>query len=455
MTKRVVFSLAAAAACLLAAPPAERASKIESSLTPRVRIEGQPMTRWTMAERQKFYNVPGVSVAVIENGKVEWAKGYGDGVTAHTRFQSASISKPVAAVAALRLVAQGQLSLDEDVNKKLKSWKAPENRWGKPITLRHLLTHTAGLTVHGFAGYAKTEQVPTLIQMLKGEAPANSAAIVVDMEPGSKFRYSGGGYEVIQLLIEDVTGKPFASVVKSLVLDPAGMKDSGYDQPRTQDAAAGYNGKGELIPGGWHIHPELAAAGLWSTAGDLARFLLAVRTNKLLPEALTKEMLTPAKDGYALGFGIQGSGDAETFGHNGSNVGYRCTATLYKNGGQGVVVMTNGDRGSGLAGEIVRAVAEEYGWASQRPMTIKPPVLTDAQLDRLAGEYAGTGMKLEVKRSGGFLQVMVFGQTIEFLPESEVRFIPFKDDGPALVFEIDAEGSVKGLTAGGRTLKKV
>ncbi|HYP04710.1 MAG TPA: serine hydrolase domain-containing protein [Bryobacteraceae bacterium] len=374
---------ALATVCLLAAPSKEeRVAKIESGLTPRVRIEGQSVTRWPIAERMKFHNVPAVGVAVVEDGKLSWAKTYGAGWSVRTRFQAASISKPVAAVAALRLVARGDLSLDEDVNKKLKSWKVPENQWGKPITLRQLLSHTAGLTVHGFPGYAKTAEIPTGVQIVKGGPPANTAAVVVNVEPGTIFRYSGGGYQVLQVLIEDVTGKPFARAVKELVLDPADMKDSGYDQPPIASAARGHNSKGEPIAGDWHIHPEQAAAGLWTTPTDVARFLIAVHTSKLLPPAVTKEMLTPVKDGYALGFGIEGEGQAESFGHNGSNVGYRCFAVLYKNGKHGLVVMTNGDSGAGVAGEIVRAVAEEYGWSSHRAVMLKAADVSDGQVGR-------------------------------------------------------------------------
>jgi CubicO group peptidase (beta-lactamase class C family) len=455
MVIRILLFTTCVASSLISAPIADRAGNVEKQLTPRLRIDGQPAVQWTIDDRQALHKVPAVSVAVINDGKIEWAKGYGAGISPQTQFQAASISKPVAAMTALRMVVRGELSLDEDVNKRLKSWKIPQNTWGKPVTLRQILSHTAGLTVHGFPGYAKTAPIPTLVQILNGEKPANTEAVVVDVEPGSIYRYSGGGYEVVQLLIEDVTGKPFAQVVKSLVLEPAGMKDSGYDQPLPGKAALAYNGKGEPVSGGWHVYPEQAAAGLWTTPSDLARFLLAVNASKLLPQSMTTDMLTPVKDGYALGFGIEGSGEAETFGHGGSNMGYRCTATLFRNGRQGAVVMSNGDNGDAIANELVRAVAQEYGWPSHKPVTMKVAVLSDAQLAALTGEFQDGNMKVRVTSGGKSLKVSAFGQVFEFVPKTELHFIPLTDGPPELLFDKDSDGKVTGLTAAGRKLKKL
>lgn len=441
-------------AATLCAADSARIASVEQGLTRRINIEGQPQVHWTIAERQKHHKVPAISVAVINDGKIEWAKAYGDGVTTHTRFQAASISKPVAAVTALQLVAQGKLSLDEKVNKKLKSVQIPENKWGKPVTLRQLLSHTAGLTVHGFPGYEKTVPLPTLVQIVKGEKPANTAAVVVDVEPGSIYRYSGGGYQYVQILIEDVTGQPFAAAAKKYVLDPAKMADSGYDQPKESAAAPAYDSKGQPVAGGWNIYPEQTAAGLWTTPSDLARFLLAMSSSKLLPEALTKEALTPIKGGYGLGFGMEGSGPAETFGHGGSNRGYRCQAMLYRNGRQGAVVMTNSDNGDAIVGEITRAVANAYDWPSRKPTTHKMITLPEGQLDALAGAYQGPGLKLEISRNGNGLRVAVRDRLVDFVPESESRFIPLDDGAPSLVFEKDSNGIVV-LKAGGGTFKKL
>jgi CubicO group peptidase (beta-lactamase class C family) len=209
----------------------ERIARIEKGLLPAVVIQGQS-SALTIADRMAHYKVPGVSVVVINDGKIEWAKGYGvteaggsTPVTTETMFQAASISKPVAATGALALVEKGLLSLDEEANAKLKSWKVPENDFTKEqkVTLRRLASHSAGLTVHGFRGYAAIEAVPTTVQVLDGQKPANSAPVRVDVLPGSLWRYSGGGITVMQLMMADVTGKPFPALMRELVLDKIGM----------------------------------------------------------------------------------------------------------------------------------------------------------------------------------------------------------------------------------------
>ncbi len=215
--------------------PASRIARIEQGLLPAVLVTNAAPVTYTLAERLAFHKVPAVSVAFVENGKVAWARAYGVAdvaagtrATTDTLFQAASISKPLAALAVLRLVQDGKLALDEDVNLKLKSWKVPENDFTKveKVTLRRLLTHSAGTTVSGFPGYASTDAVPTTVQVLNGEKPANTAPVRVDVEPGKMMRYSGGGFTIMQLLVSDITGKPFPQVMREFVLDPAGMTAS-------------------------------------------------------------------------------------------------------------------------------------------------------------------------------------------------------------------------------------
>ena len=358
----------------------ERIARVESGLLPAVVVKSEPAGR-TIAERMKELNVPGLSIAVINNGAIEWAKGYGvveagspTPVTAETLFQAASISKPVAAMGMLALVEQGKLNLDEDVNLKFKSWKVPENDFTKQnkVTLRRLSSHSAGTTVHGFRGYAEGEGVPTVVQILDGIKPANSAAVRVDLAPGSQWRYSGGGITAMQLLMTDVAAKPFPDLMKELVFDKLGMKSSTYDQPLTatslSKAAAGHLRTGAVIAGKRHTYPEMAAAGLWTTPTDLATFAIelqranAGKSGKVLSQAMVNQMLTKQAGDYGLGIGLGGSGQTATFSHGGSNVGFRCMLFAYVHTGQGAVVMTNGDQGGVLAGEILRSISREYGW---------------------------------------------------------------------------------------------
>ena len=288
-------------------------------------------------------------------------------MTPDTLFQAASLSKPVAAMVALRLVELGALSLDEDVNLKLRSWKVPASAAadGVPVTLRRLLSHTAGLTVGGFPGYASGAPVPSLVQLLDGTAPANSAAVRIDAKPGTIYRYSGGGYEVMQLLVEDVTRKPFAEVARTLVLTPLGMTRSTFEQPLTAAAlaasAVGHDEKGAAIAGKRHTYPELAAAGLWTTPSEYAQVILEMQTpGRVLKPATADTMLTPVLEAYGLGFGVEETGGQPSFAHGGSNRGFKCQVRGYRRQPRGAVVMTNADLGGRLANEVMRAIAVEY-----------------------------------------------------------------------------------------------
>jgi CubicO group peptidase (beta-lactamase class C family) len=266
----------------------ERIKRVENGLLPPFVIKGQPSTQMKLADRMKFYNTPGISIAVIDKGRIEWARGYGvretggsAAVTPETLFQAASISKPVAAVAALRLVQQGKLNLEEDVNRRLNSWKVPGNEFTseKKVTLRGLLSHSAGLTVHGFAGYASDTPAPTLLQVLDGVKRANSKPIRVDIPPGTKNRYAGGGYVVLQQLLQDVTGKQFPLFMRATVLNRIGMTRSTYEQPlpkeRWSHAAVGHKSYGEKVKGNWHTYPEKAAL---LDCGQLPGISLALRS---------------------------------------------------------------------------------------------------------------------------------------------------------------------------------
>jgi CubicO group peptidase (beta-lactamase class C family) len=396
--------------------------------------------------------VPGVSIAVINNGAIEWAKGYGvtetgtsTAVTPRTLFQAASISKSVTALAALRLVEQGRLALDEDVNVKLKSWKVPENEFTgtEKVTLRRLLSHTAGLTVHGFAGYPADAPMPTLVQVLDGTKPANNDPVRVDVLPGKIWRYSGGGYAVAQQLMMDVTGRPFPALLVELAFKPVEMEDSTYEQPlpdaRRGAAAGGHTSDGKLLPGRYHTYPEMAAAGLWTTPTDLAKFLLEIERARrggstVLSQTVAREMTTAQKPGYGLGLSLSGDGEAVTFGHGGSNEGFTCEMRAFFEGDRGAVVMTNGDRGGFLAGEVLRAIAREYGWPAFKPVEKKVVMVDPKALAPLEGRYElWPEHFLEVKLEGGTLFVGDAQGRDELYPESETRFFDMVE-GHILVF---------------------
>jgi CubicO group peptidase (beta-lactamase class C family) len=334
-----------------------------------------------IAKRMQERQITGLSLAIIQDGKIVKAQGYGFtdktnkiAVMPDTLFQAGSVSKPVAASGALHLVEKGHLSLDSDVNTRLRTWKVPENEFTKEkkVTLRNILSHSAGLTVHGFPGYATDSNMPTLVQILDGVKPANTPAIRVDIVPGSKMRYSGGGYVVLQQLIMDVTDQAFPKFMHDTVLQPLGMTNSTYEQPLPQDmaarAATGYYSDGRAVPGRWHIYPEMAPAGLWTTASDLARFdigiqqAIAGKSNSVISQSMARQMLTQQKDNAGLGLFLQGTGEKLVFMHNGRDEGFDAEMVAFANTGKGAVVMINANDDSGVSKEIIEAIGKEYHW---------------------------------------------------------------------------------------------
>jgi CubicO group peptidase (beta-lactamase class C family) len=447
---------------------AARIERVEQGLLPGIVIKGRPAPPPSLADRMAALTVPGVSVAVVNDGAVEWAKGYGVvetgssmAVTPRTLFQAASISKPVAALAALRLVEQGLLWLDEDVNARLVSWKVPENEFTKSekVTLRRLLSHTAGLTVHGFGGYPAGAAVPTVVQALDGEKPANSAAVRVDAVPGTIWRYSGGGYTVMQQLLVDVTGKPFPVLLDELVLGPLGMTDSTYEQPlpaeRRGEAASGHRSDGELLPGRYHTYPEMAAAGLWTTPTDLARFVMEIQKalagrSKVLTAETARAMTTEVKGSYGLGLSLQGQGAAATFGHGGSNEGFKCQMTAFLESGRGAVVMTNGDRGGWIGAEVLRSIAREYGWPIFQPREKTVVPVDPALLASLTGRYEiGQGRALDIVLDKGALFIVDGEERVELYPESATRFFELVEEHQ-IDFVKGADGKASHMLIDGR-----
>lgn len=339
-----------------------------------------PIDSVWVAELLHRHRVPGASVAVVDGGEIVWAAGYGladaaSGVAADTGtlFQAASISKPVTAVGALRLVQLGFIELDEDVAPRLRSWSLPESAWAEQekVTLRRLLSHSAGTTVHGFRGYAAGEMIPSLEQVLDGVPPANSPPVRVEATPGSRWRYSGGGTSIVQQLIVDLAVESFPEHMRRHVLSPLGMSNSTFEQPSDRSlvrAASGHDGSGAVIRGRWHTYPENAAAGLWTTPSDLARLVIGVHRSLdgsragILSAELTREMVSVQHGTHGLGFEITNCGGAICFSHAGANAGFRALLIGVAATGQGAVVMTNGDGGIPVAQAIVRQIATSNGW---------------------------------------------------------------------------------------------
>lgn len=385
--------------------PVDRIERICNRLLPATQLDNQFAAPATLRDRMAYYQTPGVSIAVISDGVIEWAQGFGlceagqpAPVTSETLFQAGSISKPVFALAVMRLVEEGILDLDEDVNRYLTTWKVPANgEWQPRITLRQLLSHTAGLTVHGFPGYPNGGPIPTVMQVLDGQPPANTDPVRVNLVPGMQFRYAGGGTTIAQQVVVDVVGKPFPELMDELVLQPAGATNSSYRQPPVgwrERTAHPWNG--QPLASKFHLYPEMAAAGLWTTPTDLARIGLHVQrafqgdTNAFLKPATARQMLTPQTrpddEQIGIGFFLMGKDKALRFGHGGWDEGFIALLRVYAEIGMGCAIMVNSNQGNALAGEIERAVATEYGWPGYftAPTTMS---LSAEQLATYVGVY--------------------------------------------------------------------
>ena len=361
--------------------PAAMMARIEAKQVP----DRQGFDGLTLAQLMERMRVPGVSIAVIKDFEIHWAKGYGIAdvtagapVTPDTIFQAASISKPTAAMGVMRLVQDGRMSLDADVNTYLKSWKLPasEHTRDRPVTLRSLLSHTSGLgDGFGFPGYHPQAPLPTTAQILDGEKPSNTGKVLMERPPFTAFKYSGGGVTVVQLAVTDSTGEAFPALMKRLVLDPIGMRNSGFDQPlspeRDRVAARAHNGRGAAMDAKWHVYPELEAAGLWTTPSDLARLAIELqnalqgKSTRVLNATSARDMVTPVGVGdFAVGFGLQKLAEGWYFSHGGSNWGFQCNLMAHVRKGYGVAIMTNADSGGQLITEIRNRVAAAYDWDS-------------------------------------------------------------------------------------------
>lgn len=447
------------------APSAQqRMHAVESRLSHYVRIRGNTNGTMNLGSQMTAFRVPAVSIAAIRNGAIDWARAYGvcslEGapVSTETLFGAASISKAVTALGVLKLVEEGKIDLDADANRYLKRWKIPDNQFTgkKKVTVRELLNHTSGIGTHNGEIYDPTSPIPTLLQLLDGEKPARTPPVRVEAIPGTQFAYSNGGYLVLELLIEDVSGEPFAQYMKRTVLDPMGMKHSTFDAPlppRWQaGAATAYGDDGKwAVPPSKYVEPNLAAGGLWSTPTDLAKLLLEVqreyegKSHRVLHRQTMRMMVSPDKEvaaprRWGLGFEVGGSPDNPYIRHEGS--GYFQDDMVEYLDGNGIVVMTSGGGGGELADEVLRSAGTVYDFPDFKSME---HTVVDVPASTLRA-YAGTYAYIKVAMEAGHLtaEIPSGSPAARLYPESPTHF--FILDGPQeLSFLLDSKGNVTGV----------
>lgn len=382
-TSRCVVVLLLASSALSGQTQVPTQPPAQPPATPAVQYSTGPIDAADIDKLLKQFNVPGVSIAVIKDFKIEWAKGYGIAdadagtpVTAETMFQAASISKTVAAMTSMRAVQDGRFTLDQDVNTILKSWKLPGGEFTKdrPVTPRGLMSHTSGTgDGFGYPGYAPNASLPTLVQMADGVAPSNRPQVRLERPPMTGFKYSGGAVMIQELALTEAMGKPLVELARDWVLNPIGMTNSTFEQPlpasREKQAARAHNRMGARMGDPWHVYPEHAAAGLWTTPTDLAKFLIEVQktlagqSTKVLSRPMMLEMVTPVGVGpYAVGFSVTKLGEGWYFGHGGSNWGFQCAMRAHRLKGYGVAIMTNGDNGGALLSALQDRIQQAYQW---------------------------------------------------------------------------------------------
>lgn len=331
------------------------------------------------------YKTPVVGYAIINNNKIVKAKTLSITpkikVNKNSIFQAASISKSVTAYGLLKLVDDGKINLNKPANDYLISWKIPENKYDKnnPVLVYQLLDMTSGLSVSGFAGYPQGYPLPTPIELLNGEKPANNKPVHVFYKPGSKYFYSGGAFQVVQQIISDITKTNFNDYMNKQILKPLGMKNAIYQYPLdkllAKNAIPGYQGwNGEPIQGGWHNYAIAGSGGMWSTPTDLAKFILNVtdsslgNSNGLLSQSLAKRMLTRDKNtDFGLGFVVAGSGNNLYFWKAGHNYGYHSLIIMFPNQGKGLAIMTNSESGDYVINFILPIIAKQYQWPNYYP----------------------------------------------------------------------------------------
>jgi CubicO group peptidase (beta-lactamase class C family) len=430
----------------------EKINRIENGLLPANIIEGETQKPYFIDERMQYFDVPGLSIAVIKDYEIEWAKSYGikekgttDSVTLNTLFQAASMSKPVTAIIALKLAEKKKIKLEQDINKQLITWHIPENEFTRQsaVTPELLLIHMGGINVPSFPGYAVSDSIPDIIDVLNGKLPSNTEAVKVISVPNTKWSYSGGGYTILQLLMQEASGLSFPQLMKEYLFDPLKLENSTFEHNLSKDqlklVAKAYKQDGRMVAGGYHLYPEKAAAGLWTTPMDFATIIIELeksylgKSGKIISQQSSRKMLKRYRGDMALGIVLKNNGDSLALAYGGWNEGYICDVYSYLNSGSGVVVMTNSDNGYMLIQEIYRSLAKEYGWPDFKTTLVKTVDIPTSELSKYTGTFkalldGNQELTVDLVEKSGRLYSVMENKSYQLYPVGEAEFlIPDQD----------------------------
>lgn len=391
--------------CIIQKESVERKTQLENGIRGQVKFLGEDENFSSISDKMSEYNIPALSLAIIKGGKIEWADIYQNAnfpeeqkLDCGSIFQAASLSKPVTFLAAVRMYAAGEIDLDENIQIYLKDFDLPQGKQTaeNPVTFRNIFSHTSGITSGGYQGYAKDLPLPSDIDILKGSAGVNSPAIEVVSSPNETLAYSGGGYTLAEVALQDIYNDEFSNIMKKWILDPAGMEHSEFTQPlpesKSNKVAKGHTQTGELIEGGWKNYPEQAAAGLWSNSIDMAKFLIEIYNayqgkNSIFSQADIKSIISNERDGSVYGFILNRSGDDIAITHYGGNAGYRTGMTISLTSGDGLVYLINSDNGAALGNELILSASQVYNWQHFKQTNVQRKQVSADVLKELTGEY--------------------------------------------------------------------
>ncbi|EZH75673.1 hypothetical protein ATO12_02470 [Aquimarina atlantica] len=448
-------------------PAIAHRENVVNNLKPFYYIKNQ-MQPQRVEDLMEQYKVPGLRIVFVDKGEISWSKSYGYAnlkdsikVDKNTVFTGASLGKPVTAMAALKLVEQGILNLDEDVNKKLKGWKVPVNEFTQKekVTVRRLIGHTSGFNRYYGPNYMPYETLPTIEQTLKGEQPSKHPAAKLVAVPGSKYIYSNPGYLVLEKLLEDATNKKFEDVIDELVLKPSGMKTTSFIQPIPErllaTKATGYSAN--LQPQPYNIITFKAAGGIWTTPDDLARFTHKLLTdhskgtNTLISKEMTNRVFNRDGNLDKLGFTLlnwKQDSDDIVFKHTGQNYGFTSVIFGSVKKEQAVVIMANSVNTEDLFNYIQRAVAEEYNWDYFKPSAYEIYDTADKDFSSYAGQYDWKNHFVVITNEYKKLFIQIDNERHQLIPVEENTFLATnisllvifpKKPGSSLVF-LDKNG---------------